>query len=69
MAIAGSLTVIAIGAILKWAITAHPSWIDLQTTGTVLFVIGLISLPIAIVYTFYWSRRGQDQRMPPPSGY
>jgi hypothetical protein len=74
MAIGWALGVTAVGAILKWAVTAHLSWIDLQTTGTVLFVIGLVALPVALVYTFYWrSRSGSsdDTRVmgpPPPAG-
>ncbi len=42
MTIGGSLTLIAVGAILKWAVTAHMSGFDMQTAGTVLFVVGLI---------------------------
>ncbi len=60
-AIGGALVLVAAGAILKWAVTAHVSWIDLQTAGTVIFVIGLVALVLAIVYTFWWSSRGDDQ--------
>ncbi len=70
MSIGGALAVIAAGAILKWAVTAHVSWIDLQTTGTVLFVIGIVALPLAMLYTFWWgprSRVDDDTRvMRPP---
>lgn len=68
MSIGTALAVIAVGAILKWAVTAHVSWIDIQTTGTVLFVIGLVALPLALLYTFWWSQRDQDTRAmrPPP---
>jgi hypothetical protein len=59
MTIGGALALIAAGAILKWAVTAHVSWIDLQTTGTVLFVIGLVGLAVALVYTFWWTQRGR----------
>jgi hypothetical protein len=63
MTIGGSLLLIAAGAILKWAVTAHVSWIDLETTGTVLFVIGLAGLVVALVYTFWWTqRRSTDDR-------
>ena len=60
MAIGAALAVVTAGAILKWAVTAHVSWIDVQTTGTVLFVVGLVALPLAIVYTFYWSGRDES---------
>jgi hypothetical protein len=64
---------VAAGAILKWAVTAHVSWIDLQTAGTVIFVIGLVALVLAIIYTFWWGSRG-DSGDPsvtrrPPGGY
>jgi heme/copper-type cytochrome/quinol oxidase subunit 2 len=62
MTIGGALALIAAGAILKWAVTAHVSWIDLQTTGTVLFVIGLAGLVVALLYTFWWSQRERDRR-------
>ena len=47
-----AIILIAVGAILKWAVTAHVSGIDLQTAGTVLFVLGLVALALAIAYTF-----------------
>jgi hypothetical protein len=34
------------------------SWIDLQTTGTVLFIIG-VELPLSMLYTFLWSQRAR----------
>jgi hypothetical protein len=70
MTIGGALLLVAAGAILKWAVTAHVSWIDLQTTGTVLFVVGLAGLVVSIVYTFWWAQRERDEtrvmRRPPP---
>jgi Domain of unknown function (DUF6458) len=48
---------IAVGAILKWAVTAHVSGINLQTAGTVLLIVGILGLILAVIYTFAWSRR------------
>jgi hypothetical protein len=72
MTIGGALALVAAGAILKWAVTAHVSWIDLQTAGTVLFVVGLAGLVVSLVYTFWWSQRGRGDdstrvMRPPPS--
>ncbi len=70
MTIGGALALVAAGAILKWAVTAHVSWIDLQTTGTVLFIVGLAGLIVSIVYTFWWARAHDDETRvmrPPPS--
>jgi hypothetical protein len=58
MTVGAALLLIAAGAILKWAVTAHVSWLDLQTTGTVLFVVGLVGLLVALFYMFWWSDRG-----------
>jgi hypothetical protein len=49
----------AIGAILKWAVTAHVSGINLQTAGMVLFVLGIVGLILSILYTFVWSRQNR----------
>ncbi len=61
MTIGGSLALIAAGAILKWAVTAHISGVDLQTVGTVLFVVGLIGLLVSLAYTFWWASRTREQ--------
>jgi hypothetical protein len=72
MTIGSSIVLIAIGAILKWAVTAHVSGVNLQTVGTILFVLGLVGLALSLLYTFMWSRREPVQetrvvhRTPPP---
>ena len=57
MTIGTSIVLIAVGAILKWAVTAHVSGVNLQTVGTILFVLGLIALALSLLYTFMWARR------------
>ena len=73
MTIGTSIVLIAIGAILKWAVTANVKGFDIQTAGTVLFVVGLVGLVISLIYTFWWARRDRydayDERVvrrPPP---
>jgi hypothetical protein len=53
MTIGGAILLIAVGAILKWAVTAHVSGFDIQTAGTIIFVVGLVGLVLAVVYTFW----------------
>jgi hypothetical protein len=71
MTIGAAFALIAIGAILKWAITAHVNGFDIQTAGTVLFVIGLVALPLALLYTFWWPGRTRVEETrvtgPPPT--
>jgi Domain of unknown function (DUF6458) len=57
-----SLVLIAAGAILHWAITAHVSGVDLQTVGTILMLVGILGLILSLLYTFVWS----DRRRYPP---
>lgn len=56
MTIGAAIVLIAIGAVMKWAVTAHVSGFDIQTAGTVVLVVGIIGLVLAILYTFIWSR-------------
>ncbi len=60
MSIGGSLALIAVGAILKWAVTAHVSGLDLQTVGTILFLVGLVGLVVSLAYTFWWASRRRE---------
>lgn len=52
MTIGSSIVLIAIGAILKWAVTAHVKWINLQTAGTVLLIVGIVALVLSVAYAF-----------------
>jgi Zn-dependent protease with chaperone function len=61
MTIGSSIVLIAVGAILKWAVTAHVSGINLQTAGTVLFVLGILGLILSVLYTFVWSRQRRTE--------
>jgi uncharacterized ion transporter superfamily protein YfcC len=65
MTIGSSIALIAVGAILKWAVTAHVSGIDLQTAGTILLVVGIVALVLSLIYTFWYAQRGRTQGVPP----
>ena len=74
MTIGTSIVLIAIGAILKWAVTAQVNGFNIQTAGTVVFVVGLVGLALSIMYTFWWSSPRRDVydetrvvRRPPPA--
>ena len=60
MTIGSSIVLLAVGAILKWAVTAHVKGIDIQTAGTVLFVLGIVGLILAVAYTFRGSFSRRD---------
>ena len=49
MGIGTSLFLIALGAILKFAVHASVSGVSLQTVGVILMVVGVIGLLISLV--------------------
>lgn len=67
MTIGTSILLIATGAILKYAVTAHVSGVDIQTVGVILMLVGILSLILAILYTFVWS--GSARRRKAADGY
>ena len=48
MTIGGSLFLIALGAILKYAVTATVAGVEIQTVGVILMVAGAIGLVIGL---------------------
>ncbi len=62
MTIGTSLLLIAVGAILKYAVTADVSGIDLQTVGVILMLIGILGLILSLLYTFVWSEGARRRR-------
>lgn len=49
MRIGASLVLIAVGAILTFAVTASVSGIDLSTVGVVLMVVGIVGLILSVI--------------------
>lgn len=49
MAIGTSLVLIAVGAVLKFAVTEEVSGIRIETVGTILMVVGIIGGLISLV--------------------
>jgi uncharacterized membrane protein len=57
MGIGTSIVLIAVGALLKFAVTAHVSGIALATVGTILMVVGVIGLLISLFVLASWRDR------------
>lgn len=50
-----SLILIAVGAILAFAVTAEASGIDLDTVGVILMIVGSLGLVLSLIF---WSTLG-----------
>jgi Domain of unknown function (DUF6458) len=61
MAIGTSLFLIAVGAILRYAVDATVAGIDIQTAGLILMIIGVIGLAIGL-FMLTTERRRADER-------
>jgi beta-lactamase regulating signal transducer with metallopeptidase domain len=58
MGLGTSIFLIALGAILKFAVTATVSGISIATVGTILMIVGIIGLVISLFYLMSADRRG-----------
>jgi len=64
MSLGASLFLIAVGAILKFAVTAELAGIDLQVVGVILMVVGVLGFVISMF--LYLSARDRGAAPPPP---
>jgi len=60
MTFAGSIFLIAVGAILRFATHFHVKGLDLRTVGLILMIAGVVGLVIAIWQWAVWSRRSRQ---------
>lgn len=63
MGIGVSIFLITLGAILKFAITAHLNGVNISMIGVILMVMGVLTLILNLVL---FSRRTRPGAMPPP---
>jgi hypothetical protein len=73
MGIGTSLFLIAVGAILKFAVTDEISGIDLTTVGLILMIVGILGLVLSLILMLA-PRRSQtvvthDRPLDPPPRY
>jgi hypothetical protein len=62
MSLGASLFLIAVGAILRFAVTADLAGIDLQVVGLILMIIGVLGFAISLFFYF----QARDRGVPPP---
>jgi hypothetical protein len=58
MGIGVSLILIAVGAILTWAVTAEVSGVDIQVVGVILLVVGAIGALMSLIFWSSWGGFG-----------
>jgi hypothetical protein len=74
MTIGGSLILIAVGAILRYATNINVKGIEIDTVGLILMIVGIVGFVIAVVYELVGARErsrwyraaGGDRGTAPP---
>ena len=77
MGMAVSLFLIAVGAILTWAVTATANGLDVHTVGVILMIVGLVGFLLSLVFWSSWGGASRfmhrevyvDRAAPAPVGY
>jgi hypothetical protein len=66
MSLGFSLFLIAVGAILRYAVTWDPSGIDLEVVGLILMIVGVLGFIISIAWMASAASRNRGDVPPPP---
>jgi len=56
-----SIFLIALGAILKYAVTADVEGVNLGTVGVILMVVGIVGLLLSLLWMTIWADRRRDR--------
>jgi len=64
MPLGTSLFLIAVGAILRYAVTASVSGISLATVGLILIIVGIAGLILSLLYMLLWAPRQRGFERP-----
>jgi hypothetical protein len=66
MGLGSSLLLIAVGAILRFAITVTTHGIDLQTVGVILMIVGAVGFVVSLFWMAVWTDRRRNPDVPAP---
>jgi sulfite exporter TauE/SafE len=74
MALGTSLFLIAVGAVLRFAVHVSARGFSVHTVGVILMVVGIVGLLISLLWMTVWAGRRErvvatrDDRVYPPHG-
>ena len=58
MGISLSILLIAVGAVLAWAVSAEVSGVDIQVMGVILLIVGVLGFIASLVFWSSWGGFG-----------
>jgi hypothetical protein len=56
-----SIFLIAVGAILRYAVTADVEGVNLDTVGVILIVVGIVGLLLSLLWMTIWADRRRER--------
>ena len=59
MGLGTSIVLIAVGAILRFAVSVSASGINLHTVGVILMIVGAVGAVISLLWMTMWADRGE----------
>jgi hypothetical protein len=62
MGISLSILLIAVGAVLTWAVQVELSGVDITAVGVILMIVGIIGLLLSLVFWSTWGGFGYGAR-------
>ena len=62
MGLGVSIFLIAVGAILTWAVNATVSGLEIQTIGVILMIVGALGLVLSMIFWSSWGGFGGERR-------
>jgi fluoride ion exporter CrcB/FEX len=68
MYIGSSIFLIALGAILRWAVGWHVEGFNIQLAGLIVFLVGILGLVITLVLWYTRRKRGPEVNQGVTSG-
>lgn len=64
-----SLLLIAVGAILRFAVHVHTKGFNLHTVGLILMIVGVVGFLISLFWMTVWADRRRRMAAPPDDRY
>lgn len=60
MGISLSILLVAVGAVLTWAVNAEVSGVDITAVGVILMIVGIVGLLLSLVFWSSWGGFARD---------
>lgn len=64
MGIGTSILLVAVGAIMRFAVTVHSTGFSIHTAGLILMIVGIVGLLLSLFWMTVWADRTRATTVP-----